>query len=352
MDRDYAGHYKKRKLSSDISVYSLSAQNGPGEDGAARGEGYSRNTATPNISTPSSTERPSVELQSSRARTNMTEQDKHELKKEKNREKQRRLRSRRAEQLNNLEHLNTEKDARLEHLESKVKRLENEAIQKDEKWQRWVLELESRLGHSRRRTRLLENANSGSKDGDEEINSSISREIGDIRIRFGVAPFEGMARPSFFGSSESMNDARIDARISGMFNANVGMPSTEDQRLRVEPPLVISTASAINAPLKQSLSNSERYRQSESPLSMQALLSPDQRNSPNLSPRANPAKDNTAIITPVEDARVLQGYQAAIVDRAEQMAEFMDQGELNCPVALEHLLTRFSQWILPLRCRI
>jgi hypothetical protein len=337
-DRDYAEHYKKRKLSSDISVYSLSAQNGAGED-EARGEGYSRNTATPNISTPSSTERPSVELQSTRARSNMTEQDKHELKKEKNREKQRRLRSRRAEQLNNLEHLNTEKDARLEHLEAKVKRLEMEAIQKDEKWQRWVLELESRLGHSRRRSRLLENASSGSRENDDEINNSISREIADIRIRFGVAPFEGMARPNFSGSTESMNDGRIDDNMSGMFHANVGMPSTEEQRPR-EAPSSTSTASAISAPQKYHLANGERYRQSESPLSMQGLLSSNQRDMPDLSSRgADVAKDNTAIVTPVDDARSPRELQTAIYDRAEQLAESMGQGELICDVSKEHLLT-------------
>ncbi|GHJ89754.1 hypothetical protein NliqN6_6156 [Naganishia liquefaciens] len=320
LERDFDGQYKKRKLSSDISVYSLSAQNGPGEDGAVRSEGYLRNTATPNTSTPSSTERPSVESQSSRVRSAvMTEQDKHELKKEKNREKQRRLRSRRAEQLNNLEHLNNEKDARLEHLEAKVKRLETEAIQKDEKWQRWVLELENRLGHSRRRSRLLENSNTGKKERDEEINNSILREIGDIRIRFGVAPFEGMARPSFSGSSDSVSEGRLDDRMSGLFHASVGMPSTEEQRLRVDPP------SATLAPSNQQSSSSQPYRQSESPLSLQAPLSPDQRKSLNLSPRAfdDAAKENTAIVTPIEDPRSIEDCQTMVVDSAEQVAEFM-----------------------------
>lgn len=345
LERDFDGQYKKRKLSSDISVYSLSAPTGPGEDGAARGEGYSRTTATPNISTPSSTERASADPQSSRVRTNMTEQDKHELKKEKNREKQRRLRSRRAEQLNNLEHLNTEKDARLEHLDSKVKRLETEAIQKDEKWQRWVLELESRLGHSRRRSRLLENTSTGRKESDEEINNSITREIGDIRIRFGVAPFEGMARPSFSGCSESVNDGRLDDRMSGLFHASVGMPSTEEQRPRVEP------TSAIDAPSNQHLSSSEPYRQSESPLSMQALLSPNQRNSPNLSPRASgAAKGNTAVVTPVEDPVSVQDYQATVFDSADRILDFMNQGKCMVWHRLSSRLIRIEQWIHLSRC--
>lgn len=278
-DREYPEQFKKRKLSSDISVYSLSAPSGPGEEGSSRIDGYLRNTATPNISTPSSTERPSVELQPTRSRAQMSEHDKHELKKEKNREKQRRLRSRRAEQLNNLEHLNAEKDARLERLENEVKRLESEALQREDKWQRWVFELESRLAQARKRCQMLESASTGLREGDGQLDQSIMRELNDVRVHFGIPPRAGggAERLTSYPTMRSADNNRVNDQMTGMFQANMTMPSIENSL----PPTgsVVDMMSPSMGPpsVRRPSSHQDQYRSSASPLSIPARLSPTSR---------------------------------------------------------------------------
>lgn len=331
-DREYPGKFKKRKLSSDISVYSLTAQNGPGEEGSSRMDGYLRNPGTPNISTPSSTERPSVELQPARSRSQMTEQDKHELKKEKNREKQRRLRSRRAEQLNNLEHLNAEKDARLEHLENEVKRLESEALQREDKWQRWVLELESRLAQARKRCQMLETAGPGTREGEAQLDNAISREIADVRIRFGFTPrtVEDADRHVSYSAMRSAENGTVDDRMSGMFHANMAMPSTE----RV--PGSISDAMSplmIDPSVRPRLSLHEQYRKSASPLSIPARLSPTSRHPcsipspPSVNTLIN--NDNTAVATPNDDINPGQTMQTKSSRPVEHTSVYLEQGKFN-----------------------
>lgn len=331
-DREYPGQFKKRKLSSDISVYSLTAQNGPGEDGSSRIDGYLRNPATPNISTPSSTERPSAELQPARSRSQMTEQDKHELKKEKNREKQRRLRSRRAEQLNNLEHLNAEKDARLEHLETEVKRLESEALQREDKWQRWVLELESRLAQARKRCQMLEAAGSSIREGEAQLDSLISREIADVRIRFGCAPriVEGADRHVSYPAMRSAENGTVDDRMSGMFHANVAMPSTER--------LPGSTSDAmsplmIDPSVRSRSSLQDQYRKSASPLSVPAQLGPISRHPCSiLSPPSAATlnnNDNTAVATPNDDNKSGHTNQMTSDRPVEHPSVHLEQGKFS-----------------------
>lgn len=293
-DRDYAGYYKKRKLSSDISAYSLSVNNGASEDVHPRMDSYSKNPPTPNISTPSSSERPPEELGATRAddrarQAQMTEQDKHELKKEKNREKQRRLRSRRAEQMNTLEHLNAEKDARLEHLEAKVKQLEAEAAEREGKWQTWVTELESRLTQARRRCKVLEAESMGQKDMDGEHDVSASREIADVRVRFGVEAANGID-PTFSYSTAVISDnMRVDPTLHragdpGMYRPKLAAGSNVNEQPR---PRSGSSAASPRESEHMSHSNSrpmgvqtsnDRFRHSGSPLSIQALLSPSVEN--------------------------------------------------------------------------
>lgn len=288
-DRDYAGYYKKRKLSSDISAYSLSVNNGVAEDVHPRMDTYPKNPSTPNISTPSSSERPPEELVATRDRSQMTEQDKHELKKEKNREKQRRLRSRRAEQMNTLEHLNAEKDARLEHLEAKVKQLEAEAREREEKWQTWVTELESRLTQARRRCRVLEAASMGQKDNEAEQDVSASREIADVRVRFGVRAANGIDPSLSYSTAVVSDNMRVDPALhragdSGMYRSN--LPAAPVGLEQPRPRSASSVASARDVehmahsnsrPMGLQNTN-DRFRHSGSPLSIQALLSPSTEN--------------------------------------------------------------------------
>ncbi|KAJ9118157.1 hypothetical protein QFC22_004061 [Naganishia vaughanmartiniae] len=352
-DRDYVGYYKKRKLSSDISVYSLSVNNGGGEEIHPRLDTYSKNPSTPNISTPSSSGRPPEELGATRDRSQMTEQDKHELKKEKNREKQRRLRSRRAEQMNTLEHLNAEKDARLEHLEAKVKQLEAEAMAREERWQTWVTELESRLTQARRRCRVLEAASMGQKENEGDRDLSASREIADVRVRFGVEAANGIDPSLSYSTSVLSDNMRVDPALhhpgeQGMYRANV--PAAPVGREQPRPQSAAGAASPRDAEYATHTSSrptgiqttNDRFRHSGSPLSIQALVSPSAENmqsaTGSFSTEGTRTDMNTAVSHMIGESNKAKMMDTVIARGFQQVVASLEDVDPNVALPYLHLL--------------